>query len=310
MSKDVERLVVIAVDLERARGTTWDTIGQVDGGMTAQFAQKKWSDTIADLGHLDEGSGTGLAEELDAWDTRPTPGQPSTHNQMYGQVFGTVIQVGGGVSGGVHIAPTPDQLSKLKDELNLPVLAFLVNFDNCLEEVGDLQAQLDLIPRGMRPVIDAVAYSQTDTFLRRSGLGDAPPAARPDDVSESLAFLLKVAFERGYFMLHFHRLDYIPRPVHPVDPLAIMDLIIAEGDPAHPDRTLGNAIEVTLRRVISQSTEPDVAIRTLQMFGDGLVSTVQPHLDLWCDVVRSAHAYGILAARAEIKISATRWPER
>lgn len=304
VSKDAERLVAIAVVVERVRGMTWNTIGQVDSGMTNQSAQRKWADTIANLGHLAEGANTGLAEELDAWDTRQTPGWSSTHNQVSGQVFGTVIQIGGGVSGGVHIAPTPDQLSKLKDELTLPILAFLVNFDNCLEDVGDLQAQLDLIPQGMWPVIDTVAYGQTDTFLQRSGLGDVPSPARPGDVREALAFLLKVAFERGYFMFHFHRLNYIPRPVHPVDPVVIMDLIIGVGDPAHLDRTMGNAIEVTLRRAVSQSTEPEVVVRTLQTLGDHLVQAVQPHLDLWCNIVRSAHAYGILAARAETKISA------
>jgi len=311
VAKETERLVAIAVVVERARGTTWDTIGQVDGGITKQSAQKKWADSITTLGHLTDGPDTDLphnlkttsgAEQDEEPDTRQTSARSFALNGVFGSNFGNLIQVAGGISGDVNIAPTPDLLSKLQDTVNLPILAFLVNFENCLEEMGDLQAQLDFIPQGMWPVIDSVAYGQADMFLQRSGLGDVPSPPETSDVRDALAFLLKVAFERGYFMFHFHRLDYIPRPVHPADPMAIMDLIFAEDDHARRGRSQGNAIEVTLRRAVSQSTEPDTATRTLQMLGDHLLQTVQPHLDLWCDIVRSAHAYGILAARAETMI--------
>jgi hypothetical protein len=225
-----------------------------------------------------------------------------TFNQMSGQAT-TVIQTGR-IDGNVNVALSRDPLSKLHDEVNQPILAFLANFEIYLEHVGDLQAQLDLIPQGMWPLIDTVAYGQADTFLERTGLGNIPVPAGTADVREALAFLLKVAWERGYFMAHFRRLDYIPRPAHRIDPVAILDLIIAEGDPVNPERSLGNAIEVTLQRAVSLSTEPGPVTRSLTMLGEHLVQIVQPHLDLWCGSVRIAHGYGILAARAETKICA------
>jgi hypothetical protein len=90
--------------------------------------------------------------------------------------------------------------------------------------------------------------------------------------------------------------------VYRIDPVAILDLIIADGDPVNPERSPGNAIEVTLQRAVSLSTEPEPVNRSLKMLGDHLTQIVQPHLDLWCDSVRTAHGYGILAARAETKI--------
>jgi hypothetical protein len=209
------------------------------------------------------------------------------------------------ILGAARTRQPPGQLSGLRDVVDQPILAFLVNFDIYLKHVGDLQAQLDLIPQGMWPIIDSVAYGKADTFLQQSGLGDVQPPGGTVDIREALAFSLKLAWERGYFMAHFHRLDYIPRPVHPIDPKAIMDLIIAKGDPAHPDRSLGNAIEVSLQRAVSLSTEPEPVVRHLRMLGDHLIQTVQPHLDLWRDTIRTTHAYGILAAKAETEINGT-----
>ncbi|MFD1045226.1 hypothetical protein ACFQ1S_06290 [Kibdelosporangium lantanae] len=213
----------------------------------------------------------------------------------------TVIQTGS-IGGDLNVTAAPDPLDKLRDQIHLPVKAFLTDFELYLEHVGDMRAQLDLIPQGMWPIIDTIAYRHTDTFLNQSGMRDARPLAGNVDVRESLAFLLKVAWERGYLMTHFHRLKYIPRPSRPVDPLAIMDMIIAQGVPARPGRSLGNAIEVTLQRAVSMCTAPEPFTRTLRMLGDDLHATVQPHLNLGCDTVRTVHAYGILAARAEATI--------
>lgn len=222
---------------------------------------------------------------------------PLTLNMMFGLAT-TVIQTGS-IGGDLNVHAAPASLDKLHDQIHLPVKAFLADFELYLEHVGDMEAQLDLIPQGMWPIIDTIAYRHTDTFLNQSGIRDAPSVAGNVDVRESLAFLLKVAWERGYLMTHFHRQKHIPRPSRPVDPLVIMDMIIAEGDSTEPGRSLGSTIEVTLQRAVSMCTAVEPVTRTLRMLGDDFQAIVQPHLNLWCDTIRTVHGYGILAAKAE-----------
>ncbi|MET9002095.1 hypothetical protein [Amycolatopsis sp. NPDC004169] len=229
-------------------------------------------------------------------------GQPFTLNKMYGQ-FTTAIQVGT-ISGDLNVTTTPDPQDGLLDHIVLPVKTFLIEFELYLERVGNMQAQLALIPQGMWPVIDAIAYQHTDILLEGTDLQHIQSLPDNMNLREAIAFLSKVAWERGYFMAHFHRQQRIPRPIRPVDPLAIMDKIIAEGDPENPSYSLGNAIEVPLQRAVSMCTELEPVARTLRMIGDDLYAIVQPHLQLWCDTARSLHGYGILAARAEVAINA------
>lgn len=80
--REAERLVALAVVVERAQGTTWEKIGEADGGITKQSASKKWPETSATLDHLSDGFGADLlrtlsarsaaelAEALDAWYAR------------------------------------------------------------------------------------------------------------------------------------------------------------------------------------------------------------------------------------------------
>ncbi|MFI5824911.1 hypothetical protein ACIA8I_38430 [Streptomyces rishiriensis] len=189
-------------------------------------------------------------------------------------------------------------LEELVEGVNQPIMVFLANFEVYLEHVGDIRAQLDLIPHGMWPIIDTIAYHKTDEFLELSGLRGVQPlsqAGGPLDIREALAFLLKAAWERGYFMSHFHRLEYIPRPRHRVNPMEIMDEIC--GGP------LVEGIEVTLQRAVSLSTEPGPTTKSLRKIDEKLTQIVQPHLDQWCDTTRTAFGYGILAAKAEVKVN-------
>ncbi|MEU7429164.1 helix-turn-helix transcriptional regulator [Streptomyces sp. NPDC040750] len=189
-------------------------------------------------------------------------------------------------------------LEQLVEGVNQPIMVFLANFEVYLEHVGDIRAQLDLIPQGMWPIIDTIAYHKADEFLELSGLGDVQPlpeAGRPLDIREALAFLLKVAWERGYFMTHFHRLACIPRPRHRVNHMEIMDEIC--GGP------LVAGIEVTLQRAASLSTEPRPTMKSLRIIDEKLARIVQPHLDQWCDTMRTVFGYGILAAKAEVKVN-------
>ena len=80
--KEVERLIVLAVAVERAQGTTWDAIGEAGGRITKQSAQKKWEQATAVVDQLSDGldpdllrslhasSPMQLAEDLDAWYVR------------------------------------------------------------------------------------------------------------------------------------------------------------------------------------------------------------------------------------------------
>lgn len=228
---------------------------------------------------------------------------PVTLNKMYGQIT-TAVQVGS-IRGDLNIVTAPDPQDRLLEQVLLPIKAFLIDFELYLEQVGDMQAQLTLIPLGMWPVIDVTAYQHTDIFLERVGMRNTPSLEENIDIREALALLSKVAWERGYLMTHFHRLQRIPRPIRPVDPVAIMNKIIAEGDPAHLNHSLGTAIEVPLQRAISMCTEPEAVARALRMVGEDLHRIFQPHLHLLCDTARTMHSYGVLAAIAETAINAS-----
>ncbi|WP_134046423.1 hypothetical protein [Amycolatopsis arida] len=80
-TREAERLLALAVVVERANGTTWETIGDTEG-ITKQSAQKKWADAAATVAALADGldrdllrnlhtsSAGQLAEDLDTWYVR------------------------------------------------------------------------------------------------------------------------------------------------------------------------------------------------------------------------------------------------
>lgn len=199
-----------------------------------------------------------------------------------------------------------DPLDGLRAQVNQRAWVLVTDFEIYLEHLGGLQAQLDLIPAKMEIITRVIANGKADEFLARTGLGDAraPGLVEAGRLHEILLNLLMIAWQRGYLLARFHRFDRIPRPARPVDPLAVMDAIIAEGDPEHPDRSLAAGIEVVLQRAISLMTEPEPVTRTLRRVDDDLAGIVRPHLDSWCDTVRSAMGFGVLAAKAEFTIAA------
>lgn len=184
-------------------------------------------------------------------------------------------------------------------------LTFLTTFDIYLERVGDMEAQLLLIPKGVWPIIDSISYGSADTFIQDHRLQryfELPSVIQLGGLREILAFLLKVAWERGYLIYKFHKFDYIPPPPRSVDPVAIMDRIIDLGGPEWPN--LNTNTEVFLQRAISLSTEPEPARKTLSIFGDTLTAIMEEFLDDWCEVVRSVHGWGILSAKLEFEQNA------
>jgi hypothetical protein len=71
-----------------------------------------------------------------------------------------------------------------------------------------MEEQLALLPGGIWPVIDVRAYGLSGTFINEHNLAPAE-LVRPGGVElgEALAFLLKLAWERDYFMYKFYRFD-------------------------------------------------------------------------------------------------------
>jgi hypothetical protein len=85
----------------------------------------------------------------------------------------------------------------------MPVLEFLTNFEIYLEHLGDLEAILEYIPKDIWPIIDTVAYQNSEQFIRDHGLErhSRLPSfgnVRGHQLREALAFLLKTAWQRGY----------------------------------------------------------------------------------------------------------------
>jgi hypothetical protein len=193
----------------------------------------------------------------------------------------------------------------LRAEVDRRAWVLVADFEIYIEHLGGLQAQLDLIPTMMNVITGVIAKRQTGQFLAQAGLGDsrAPGLDEVGGLNEVLVNLLTFAWQRGYLLARFHRFDRIPRPTQPVDPRAVMSVIIAEGDPEHPDRSLTDNIEIVLQRAVSLLTQPEPVTRTLRLVGYDLADLIQPYFDSWCDTVRGAFGSGILAAKAELKIT-------
>lgn len=198
----------------------------------------------------------------------------------------------------LEIREQPGSLAGLQAEVNRPVLALLINFENYMEHIGGMEEQPALLPGGIWPVIDVAAYGLSATFIKEHDLAPAEPVGPGGfELGEALAFLLKVAWERGYFMYKFYRFDCMPLATAPVDPRRIMDAIVAEASPARPN--LASDIEVILQRAVSLCTEPRPVRESLRMIDASLARRLESHLADWADVVRSAHGWGILSAKAE-----------
>ncbi|HWO58490.1 MAG TPA: hypothetical protein VNO31_00420 [Umezawaea sp.] len=168
-----------------------------------------------------------------------------------------------------------------------PVFAFVADLDACLEQIGDLEAVPRYIPHGLFPIIDVMAETSGERFVRDHQL-TGPPLFR-----ESLAFLLKVSWQRGYLMQRFRTLNHIPRPSEPVDPVAVMNRIIGLTGP-----DLSTEIEVFLQKAVTLCTEKKRLVRSLNAI-QGLAPTVQPVLREWGAVTRSSYGWGLLIAKNE-----------
>ena len=168
-----------------------------------------------------------------------------------------------------------------------PVFAFVADLDACLEHIGDLEAVPEYIPDGLFPIIDVMAETSSERFIRDHRL-TGPPLFQ-----ESLAFLLKVAWQRGYLMQKFRTLNHLPRPDDPVDPVAVMNRIIALSGP-----DLSTEIEVFLQKAVTLCTEKKRLVRSLNAI-QSLAPIVQPVLREWGAVTRSSYGWGLLVAKTE-----------
>ncbi|MCS7481316.1 hypothetical protein ACFFQW_09360 [Umezawaea endophytica] len=210
-----------------------------------------------------------------------TPNPPhasgTRDNRFDGTLFAVLFQANV-VEGDVPVTPSPalDQ-----------ILTFVTDLDACLEHIGDLEAVLRFIPDGLFPIIEVMADTSSTRFILEHDLS-GPPLFQ-----ESLAFLLKVAWQRGYLMQKFHTLNRIPHPSGPVDPVAVMDKIIGLGG-----SDLSTEIEVVLQKAVSLCTDEKQLTRCLNAI-QGLAPIVQPVMREWGAVTRSAYGWGLLVAKTE-----------
>jgi len=196
-----------------------------------------------------------------------------------------------------------DDLVQIAPQVRNEVTAFLANFDIYLTHIGDLEAQLRLIPSGMWAIIDSTAYGLTSSFMEEHDLDKHSRLPSYEGVSghhleEALVFLLKVAWEKGYLMYKFRKLDYIPSPAHGVDPLAVYDQMLKLARPNMADN-----IEVFLQRCISVVTEDSPIRRTLGTLGKDVLRIMNPLSERWANVVRGAFASGVLIGKAEMELN-------
>jgi hypothetical protein len=198
--------------------------------------------------------------------------------------------------------PLPDGLS---EQVNIRALELLTNFEIYLgnmtegDYLDDLRALLDLVPSGIWPLIDGSAHALARSFmgersLHRVGLS---PLTTNSNMYDGLEFLLKIEWQRGYFLYKFHRFDLVPVPSRDIDSTereAILEAVFA----SNPRRD----IEVTLQRAVSLSSQPERARKCLRWINDGLAEALEEHLDDWCNTLRRVTGLGILAAKAEVAL--------
>lgn len=190
----------------------------------------------------------------------------------------------------------PARLQRLSFD---PVIVFLADFEQYLEGFGPgiegLQALLKRLPEGVGPIVDGVAYGSANEFINAHGLGRTRVLGH-DSPLETLAFLLKIAWQTGYFMYEFRRYGRLPHASRSVDPLAVMDQTVAI---AAATGNAGTAIEAFLQKAVSLRTEPAAIRRTcLTVFTDAtdVERMLEPHLDQWAETLRTAYGYGLLVA--------------
>lgn len=201
------------------------------------------------------------------------------------------------------MSPEDDLLADLRAEANKPALILLANFETYMESIGGFEEQISLLPDEVGLLIDAMAYPLSSAFMKEHGLNPKEPLyPGGSELGEALAFFLKVAWDRGYFLYKFHRFDHVPRVSAPVDPLRIMDAIMAGTSPDQPNLAAG--IDAILQRAVSLSTEEKPMRRTLRLIDAAPVRKVEGYLDEWSVVVRKAYGWGILAAKAEVALTA------
>lgn len=192
-----------------------------------------------------------------------------------------------------------DDSSRLNNLSFGPVIVFLADFEQYLESFGPgiegLQALLNRLPDGMWPIIDGVAYGSASQFIDAHGLGQTRVLGH-DSPLETLAFLLKIAWQTGYFMYQFRRHGRLPyASSKPVDPMAVMDQTVAI---AAATGNAGTEIEAFLQKAVSLRTEPAAIRRTcFTLFtDDDLERMLEPHIDQWAETMRTAYGYGLLVA--------------
>lgn len=206
----------------------------------------------------------------------------------------------------------PFDAEELRKYALLPVFQFLAEYDIYLEheieqEDGDaafITAVAKFIPKRIWTQLDGAAYTYAERFIRRNNLegrGKLPPFDRfpggDNSLYETLAFLLKFDWERGYLLYKFRRFGYLPPPNHSVDPIAIGDKVVSWGDADH--QNLATNIEVFLQRAIGILTEPEAIKRPFQIFTDDVYAVIQPFHDDWANTVGKVIGWGILNAKAE-----------
>ena len=157
------------------------------------------------------------------------------------------------------MANLPFGAGELRTYALMPVFQFLAEYDIYLDheiEQDDspttfITAVAKFIPNDIWPLLDGAAYTYAEEFIRRNNLeerGKLPPFDRfpggDNSLCETLAFLLKFAWERGYLLYKFRRFGYLPPPNRSVDPTAIGDKVVSWGDADH--QNLATNIEVFL----------------------------------------------------------------
>ncbi|MBL7254298.1 hypothetical protein [Paractinoplanes lichenicola] len=196
----------------------------------------------------------------------------------------------------------------LRHDADRAVISFLANFEISLDHLGDklagFEAMLSLLPTKMWTVIDANAYFFAEEFLRDHRLTPGLRLYGNDTLSghtlfECLAFLLKLAWERGYLMYRFWRSsERLLEPDQSLDVSRLTELVNTRVEAS--GRRLSSTLEVFAQRVVSAATAIPATMRNAGALGSPVLNGVlTPVAGAWAMECARLMTLGMITAAVE-----------
>lgn len=177
-------------------------------------------------------------------------------------------------------------------------IEFLGTFEIYMVHIGDLESQLERVPKQLWEIIDYVGYGLAYVFVEKEGLKNKKISGASGEIAfhEVICFLLRTAWISGYLMYKVYKFEYIPPSNHILDAKKVRAIVEVKYE------VNGNYIEIFLQRVIALHLENKPLLLFCSMIGDDAFKILSPHIDDFIPYIAYCLNYGVLSSRAEIEL--------